>query len=94
VKHRLRVAFDVSIACASDDARGKGHEDYAVTARVDHQALGGADAHPADDVCPRAAALQGDVEPFLGGAIVDKGCGGRYADRSLGGRILLDVAVN
>jgi hypothetical protein len=93
-KHRLQVAFDVSIDCANDDARGAGHEDYALTAWVDHQALGSADAHIADDDCPRAAALPGDVEPFLDGGILDKGCGARNADGSLGAPILLDVVAN
>jgi hypothetical protein len=93
-KRRLQVVFDVSIDCANDDAKGAGHEDYALTAWVDHQALGSADAHSADDECPRPAPLPGEVEPFLGGTIVDKGCGARNGDGTLGAPILLDVVVN
>jgi len=90
-RRRVQVGFDVTIDCANDDAHGKGHEDFAVSAWVDHAALGSPDAHPSDDDCPRAAAQPGDVEPFLGGAVVDKGCGGRKADHSMGAPILIDV---
>jgi hypothetical protein len=89
-RRRLQVGFDVTIDCAIDDAKGKGHEDYAMIAWVDHQALGSADAHPADDECPRDPA---GIEPFLD-AIVDKGCGAKNPNGSLGAPILLDVVVN
>src|SRR6185436_16002002 len=62
----LKVFFDVTYACTGDDT-------LRYTARVDHSALGtGSDAHPEDDVCPRAA-LPGGIDPNPDGSIKDKG---------------------
>ena len=55
--------------------------------------LGAPDAHPADDVCPRRVSPPGLVDPYPDGKILDKGCGGRLADGTFGGAVLLDVVL-
>ena len=50
-KKKLQLTYDVTFDCANDAATGAA--DYEVSARVSHLALGTADAHPQDDVCPR-----------------------------------------
>jgi hypothetical protein len=90
-KGTLTVAFDVTMACANDAAKGVGHEDYALSAAVDHTALGSGDAHPADDVCPRTVSPPGVVDAFPNGKIVDKGCGAKKPDKTLGAPVLIDV---
>jgi hypothetical protein len=90
-KGALVVAFDVRVACVNDAAKGGGHEDYALSARVDHTPLGSGDAHPADDVCPRTVPVGGVIDQFPNGKIVDKGCGAKKPDKTLGGPQLVDV---
>jgi hypothetical protein len=94
-KQKLTVAFAVTFDCAGDpaksSARDPGHEDYALSASVDQAVLGGADAFPADDACPRTVAPPGVVVPYPDGRIVDKGCGARKADKTFGGPVLVDV---
>jgi len=90
-KASLTFTFDVPIDCASDPAKGAGHEDYSLSARVDHTPLGSGDAHPADDVCPRSVPPGGVVDAFPNGKIVDKGCGTKKPDKTLGAPQLIDV---
>lgn len=90
-KASFTVAFDVTLDCANDAAKGAGHEDYAVSARVDHGPLGSGDAHPADDACPRSVPPGGIVDAFPNGKIVDKGCGTKKPDKTIGGPITIDV---
>lgn len=85
------MPYLVTFGCANDAAKGVGHEDFSVRARVDHTPLGSGDAHPADDVCPRSAPAGGVVDPFPNGKIVDKGCGAKKPDKTLGGPVLVDV---
>lgn len=94
-KQKLAVPFDVRFDCANDPADGTkknpGHEDYRVSAWVDIGALGSPDLHPDDDVCPRGPLAGPD--PYPDGKIVDRGCGARNPDGTLGGDILIDVIV-
>ena len=91
---KLKLTFDVTFGCANDPAKGAGHADYSVHATVTHAPLGGtADAHPADDACPRDVAPPGVVDPFPAKPILDKGCGPKKPDRTLGGELLVDVTV-
>lgn len=92
-KGKRAVTFDVTVGCGGDPAKGPNHEDYAVSARVDRSVLGAPDAHPADDVCPRRVSPPGLVDPYPDGKILDKGCGGRLADGTFGGAVLLDVVL-
>jgi hypothetical protein len=92
-KQTMSVLYDVTFACANDplDSTTKhpGHDDFEVTATVDHAALGSADGYLGDDVCPRAAL----VVPYGSGTLFDRGCGARRADGTFGGPILIDVVV-
>lgn len=88
-KKKANVVFDVLFECVHDPQSGKGHEDYRLEARVHQDALGGTDAHAADDVCPRRA-LDPIADPFPDGKIKDKGCGGKDK-QGLGAPILVDV---
>lgn len=90
-KKKLNVVFDVLFECVHDRLAGKGHEDYSLAARVDQAAIGGADAHAVDDVCPRRAA-DPLVDPFPDGKIKDKGCGGKDK-QGLGAPVLVDVVL-
>lgn len=90
-KRKLKVSFDVVIGCAVDPAKGAGHEDYRVTARVDHDALGSTDSHPENDVCPRRVTAPGEVDPHPDGTILDKGCGAKLPDKTFGGPVLIDA---
>jgi DNA-binding beta-propeller fold protein YncE len=91
-KATLSVPFDVAFACANDRLEGAGHEDYSFTARVDHTAIGGGDAHVLDDVCPRSVPAGGLVDPFPEGKLVDKGCGTKKPDKTFGAPVLTDVS--
>ena len=88
-KKKLNVVFDVVFECVSDPAAGKGHEDYRLQAEVHQAALGGEDAHPLDDVCPRTVS-PAVVDPFPNGKIKEKGCGGK-GENGLGGPVLVDL---
>jgi len=96
-KQKLGVVFDVTFDCANDPARDTrtdpGHADYRLTARVNHTALGSADAHPDDDVCPRLVTPPGVIDPFPDGRILDKGCGARRPDGTFGDPVLIDVVI-
>lgn len=75
-KQKLTVNFEVTFDCAVDAAKSTkkdpGHDDYRYEAAVNHPALdGNADAHPDDDICPRAAL---GPDPWPDGKIEDKGC--------------------
>ncbi|HKA29469.1 MAG TPA: hypothetical protein VKH82_08845, partial [Candidatus Binatia bacterium] len=91
-KATLSVPFDVAFACANDPVKGAGHEDYSFTARVDHTAIGGGDAHVLDDVCPRSVPAGGLTDPFPDGKLVDKGCGTKKPDKTFGAPVLTDVS--
>ena len=92
-KMKRAITFDLQLACAGDPAKGAGHADYRVTARVDRSVLGGTDAHPQDDVCPRRVTAPGEVDPFPDGRLVDTGCGTRLPDRTSGAPIEIDVVL-
>jgi hypothetical protein len=93
-KQKLKVIFDVTFSCANDPAksskRDPGHADYRLSARLNRLTLGGVDPEAADDVCPRAAVPAG---PNLPGApkIIDKGCGAKQPDGTLGA--VVDIFV-
>jgi hypothetical protein len=89
---KRKVLFDATFGCANDAAKGAGHTDFSVSAHVDHTALGGSDAHPADDDCPRTVTPPGDLDPFPAKPVLDKGCGEKQPDKTFGGAILVDVA--
>ncbi|MEO6029547.1 MAG: hypothetical protein ABIR79_22000, partial [Candidatus Binatia bacterium] len=89
-KKTLTLVYDARFDCANDAS--KGTPDYEVTARVNHLAIGNADAHPQDDVCPRTA-TPGSMDPFPDGKIKERGCGVKRADRTLGGPITVDITV-
>jgi hypothetical protein len=93
-KQKLNVFFEVTFACANDGAKGKGHEDFRLSAEVQHEGLGGADNHPTDDVCPRNVAPPFEVDPNPDGKIKDKGCGEKKADKTFGDPVVVDVVVN
>ena len=97
-KQKLSVPFDVTFDCANDAGnstpRTPGHDDFRVSASLDHSALGSADAHPDDDGCPRSVAPPGVIDPYPDGKILDKGCGTREPDGTLGGAIVIDVTRN
>ena len=90
-KKKLMVVFDVTIDCAVDHAKGDGHEDFRLIATIDQSVLGGSDAHPADDVCPRPGAKKPVQDPFPDGKIAENGCGPKNDDGLPGGDILIDV---
>ena len=88
---KLKLVFDVTFDCANDPAKGAGHTDFSVSAHVDRTALGAPDAHPADDDCPRAVTPPGVIDAFPAKPVLDKGCGGKQPDKTLGAAILVDV---
>lgn len=96
-QQKLNVFFEVTFACANDAAKSAkkdpGHEDYRVSARVDHSALGGADAHPEDNGCPRSVTPPFAIDPYPDGTLKDEGCGEKKADKTLGDPVLVDVVV-
>lgn len=88
-KAKLVVAFDVTVDCALDTAKGKTHEDFSLSVTVQQSALGGSDAHPLDDVCPRTVTPP-VTDPFPNGKLKEKGCGPKQ-DGVPGGPLLIDV---
>jgi hypothetical protein len=94
-KKTLNVVYEVTFGCAVDPAqsssRDPGHEDFSLRAAVDQSVLGGADAFPLDDACPRTVTPPGVVVPFPDGKITDKGCGGKQPDKTFGAPVLVDV---
>jgi hypothetical protein len=91
-KQRANVVFDVLLDCASDGEKGSGHEDFTLSASVDQTALGGVDAHPDDDACPRAG-VKPPVRDPISPRIPDLGCGSRQPGGALGDPVLIDVTV-
>jgi len=87
------VVFVVTFGCSNDPAKGVNHKDYSLSALIDHAALGGADGHPRDDICPRSVEPPFEVDPNPDGTIKDKGCGGKKADKTFGDPVLVDVVV-
>lgn len=96
-KQKVLVPFDVTFGCANDPAdgtsRNPGHDDFSVSARVDAAALGGADLHGEDDVCPRSVDPPGAADPHPDGTIVDRGCGKRKPDGTFGAPVVVDIVV-
>jgi CSLREA domain-containing protein len=92
-KGKLAVLFDATFDCANDAAKGGGHEDFTVSAHVNANALGEIDAHGADDDCPRQVTPPGVHDVFPDGKLIDKGCGTKKDDKTLGGPITIDVVV-
>ena len=90
-KSKLAVLFDATFDCANDAATGDGPEDFTVSARVDADALGEIAAPAADDDCPRQVAPPGVHDPFPDGKLVDKGCGAKKDDKTLGDPVTIDV---
>jgi hypothetical protein len=94
-KQKLNVAFRVTFGCTSDPLKSTGgdpgHEDYVLSASVDQSVLGGADAFPADDACPREVAPPGVTVPYPDGRIMDKGCGAKKPDKTFGAPVLVDL---
>jgi hypothetical protein len=90
-KASLTVPFTVTLDCANDATKGAAHEDYSLSARVDHTPLGSGDAHPDDDICPRTVPPGGIVDQFPNGKIIDKGCGVKKRDKTFGAPVLIDV---
>lgn len=88
---KRKVVFDASFGCTNDAAKGAGHTDFWLSAHVDHAALGGSDAHPADDDCPRTVTPPGVLDPFPAKPVLDKGCGEKKPDKTFGGAVLVDV---
>lgn len=89
-KQKFTIVYAVSLRCANDGGKGTGREDYQVHAQVYQSALGGIDAHGADDSCPRDPL---GVDSYPDGTILDKGCGEKKADKTLGGSVLIDVVT-
>lgn len=88
---KRKVLFDATFGCANDATNGAGHTDFSVSAHVDHTALGGPDAHPADDECPRTVTAPGVLDPYPAKPVLDKGCGEKKDDKTFGGDVLVDV---
>jgi len=88
---KLKLLFDATFACANDPEKGAGHTDFSLSARVDHTALGGPDAHPADDICPRTVTPPGALDPFPAKPLLDKGCGEKKPDKTFGAPVVVDV---
>jgi hypothetical protein len=91
-KKKLVVVFDAVVDCAVDRTKGKGHEDFRLIATVDQAALGGSDAHPADDTCPRPGAKKPVKDQFPDGKIAEKGCGPKGDDGLPGADVHIDVS--
>lgn len=96
-KQRLTLGYTLSFDCANDPAKKTrndgGHEDFALDGRVDHTALGVADDHPVDDVCPRSVAPPYELEPYPDGKIKERDCGETKPDKTLGAPAVVDVVV-
>jgi hypothetical protein len=77
----LTVYYDVTFDCPHDATRDT--PDFRFSAKVNRATIDEKeDTNPADDVCPRDS-----TSP------IDKGCGARKPDHTLGGEILTDVVV-
>jgi hypothetical protein len=92
-RQKVNVVFDVVVDCANDGARGAGHVDFRLSATVNQAALGGVDAHPDDDTCPRQSVKPALTDPYPDGKLKDAGCGAQQAAGTLGGPVLLDVTL-
>jgi hypothetical protein len=93
-KKKATIFFDVLLDCAGDPTKGVGHEDFALSAAVHQSALGGVDAHPEDDPCPRPGSKPPVKDPFPDGRVVEAGCGSKQASGALGAPALVDVVVD
>jgi hypothetical protein len=95
-KAKLTVAFNVTFStnCVPDSlatTKTASHNDYRYIATVHTEAIDGiADSFTADDTCPHGPL--GSV-PYGTGTTVDKGCGGKNPDGTLGADVLTDVVV-
>jgi sugar lactone lactonase YvrE len=96
-KAKLKINYLVTYQCNSP-ARKTSVDltpgDYDYTATVFRSVLGDPDSHPADDSCPHdALATTGHKDPHPDGKIVDKGCGTRKPDKTLGNPIATNVTL-
>ncbi|MGA2222569.1 MAG: BACON domain-containing carbohydrate-binding protein [Verrucomicrobiia bacterium] len=95
-KAKLTVAFQVTFStnCVPDSlasTKTAPHNDYRYIATVYTEPIDGtADSFTADDTCPHGPL--GSV-PYGTGTTVDKGCGGKNPDGTLGADVLTDVIV-
>jgi len=83
-KKKLNLAFTATFDCANDPlatSKTDAHNDYQTVATVHYSVFGGADTVPANDNCPH--------DPFN----LDKGCGGKKPDGTLGADVLTDVII-
>jgi hypothetical protein len=99
-KGKLTVAFQVTFStnCVPDSlatTKTAPHNDYRYVATVHHTAIDSqSDSHPACDTCPRGPLpTVGNLDPYPDGKIKDKGCGGKWPDKTLGADVLTDVVV-
>jgi hypothetical protein len=95
---RMKVWFEVTFAgaCLNDPLkstpRSPGHEDYAVSASVDHASFdGNADTYTPDDACPRRVAPPYVVVRYPFGRTKDRGCGRPTGDGTFGDPVLIDL---
>jgi hypothetical protein len=90
-KEKYIIPFAVTFSCLNDPQKGAGHEDYSYHATVHHEASDGKrDTYPLDNTCPRSAL---GVTPNPNGKLVDKGCGGKRIDKTLGAEVLTDIGT-
>jgi len=91
VKKTLNVFFDVTLNCLT--ASPSNNLSYVAT--VNHAALPGAiaDDNPQEVDCPRSVTPPYEVDPDPDGTIIDRGCGARKPDHTLGAPVLTDLVV-
>jgi len=94
-KAKLTINFLVTYQCSNPLRRNIADPtpgDYSYTATVFSLALGFPDRHPDDDACPHnALATPFHKDPSPNGTIIDKGCGARKPDGTLGNPVVTDV---
>ena len=94
---RLTLNYLVTYNCSNAKVAAKtdlSPGDYSHTATVHHDVLDGKkDVHAADDICPHSA-LPGFIDPSPPPkGTIDKGCGAKKPDGTLGGLVVTDVVL-
>jgi hypothetical protein len=91
IKKTLNVFFDVTLNCLT--ASPSNNLSYVAT--VNHAALPGAiaDDNPQEVDCPRSVTPPYEIDPDPDGTIIDRGCGARKPDHTLGAPVLTDLVV-
>ncbi|MCI0569087.1 MAG: DUF11 domain-containing protein, partial [Acidobacteria bacterium] len=99
-KGLVHVWFGItySSSCVNDPEKSlrsdPAHDDYTLTASVNHSALDGKiDLHTADDVCPRSVIPPFELDPYPDGTIQDKGCGAQKGNGTLGDPVAVDLIL-